>query len=386
MESSSLAEDRLSPESTVTSLLSSSGHLRSDLQPPELSSSFTYRNKDYDSASAALDAYIADFEKSCQNCQSLTGSLVLPRDSPSSPTTPRVGSLRNRDVLRERLTDRELDFLKLPVSSFLHHGNSDRLSMTTDELLSISYDGSMPVTHTSAFLQGLLSRSGTSQPRSSSTRLVHKTRTGLSINQAGPVHLNQHSDPSSSRAADLHLPRWLTSNKSVMDWSEIGSLPDLKYPAWVRHCDVTELDAWDNCAGPPRTRAAAWISNLEKDSGPHGTPGQEESRCALRDIRVQLAQELLLLAARGESSNDTSVLFRENRIESLIEKADQVLNLLSQTSDRTESSAGPGRRLLGVSGKNVGHSVAGMKRARQAEAQRDGRGTVLPLAHFVWRV
>lgn len=57
-------------------------------------------------------------------------------------------------VLRERLTDRELGFLNLPVSSLQRNSNHDRLSMTTDELLSIPYDGTMPVTHTTAFLQG----------------------------------------------------------------------------------------------------------------------------------------------------------------------------------------------------------------------------------------
>ncbi|CAF91172.1 unnamed protein product [Tetraodon nigroviridis] len=36
--------------------------------------------------------------------------------------------------------------------------------MTTDELLSIPYDGSMPVTHTSAFIQGLSSQGGAPQP------------------------------------------------------------------------------------------------------------------------------------------------------------------------------------------------------------------------------
>lgn len=58
-------------------------------------------------------------------------------------------------VLREHLTDRELDFLRLPDTSRHHSVNQDRVSMTTDELLSIPYDGSMPVTHTSAFIQGL---------------------------------------------------------------------------------------------------------------------------------------------------------------------------------------------------------------------------------------
>lgn len=57
-------------------------------------------------------------------------------------------------VLREHLTERELDFLNLPVSSLHHSVNRDRLSMTTDELLAVPHDGSMPVTHTSAFLQG----------------------------------------------------------------------------------------------------------------------------------------------------------------------------------------------------------------------------------------
>lgn len=57
-------------------------------------------------------------------------------------------------VLRERLTERELDFLNLPVSPLHHRVNWDRHSMTTDELLSVPFDGSMPVTHTTAFIQG----------------------------------------------------------------------------------------------------------------------------------------------------------------------------------------------------------------------------------------
>lgn len=145
-------------------------------------------SQNYDSASAALDAYIADYEGSHRNSKSLTGKLVLPLSPPSRLSRARVSTLRNKDgrspqtsvclrnhlsilvslnvpvlvcffclptVLRERLTDRELDFLNLPVSSLHHRSNRDRLSMTTDELLSIPHDGSMPVTHTSAFIQGL---------------------------------------------------------------------------------------------------------------------------------------------------------------------------------------------------------------------------------------
>lgn len=59
-------------------------------------------------------------------------------------------------VLRESLTERELDYLNLPVSSVLRCATEDRLSMTTDDLLSIPHDGSLPVTRTSAFIQGCL--------------------------------------------------------------------------------------------------------------------------------------------------------------------------------------------------------------------------------------
>uniref|UniRef100_A0A667Z662 Uncharacterized protein n=1 Tax=Myripristis murdjan TaxID=586833 RepID=A0A667Z662_9TELE len=143
--------------STVSALLSSSGHLRSSLVP-ERNATFTYRDKDYTSASEALDAYIADFEQSHGAGESAAGRLVLP------------GRL-----LRERLTDRELDFLTLPVSSLRHRGNRDRLSMTTEELLSIPCDGSMPVTHTSAFLRGLSDRKGTSRRRVSRLFLMFLT-------------------------------------------------------------------------------------------------------------------------------------------------------------------------------------------------------------------
>lgn len=70
--------------------------------------------QEYDSASAALDAYIADFDRSRQNSESLTGRLVLPHSPPSTPTRPKVSTLRNKDgrsPLRGAVTEkRELCF------------------------------------------------------------------------------------------------------------------------------------------------------------------------------------------------------------------------------------------------------------------------------------
>ncbi|XP_047229425.1 lung adenoma susceptibility protein 2 [Girardinichthys multiradiatus] len=364
MESSSPLGDSLSPESTVTSLLSSSGHLRSSLLPPEPNTTFIYRDKNYDSASAALDAYITDFDRSCQKCRSSAGSLVLPHSQPSTPRKPRVGTLRNRDVLRERLTDRELDFLNLPVSSLHHRLNRDRISMTTDELLSIPYDGSMPVTHTSAFIQGLLSGSGGSQLFPSSTAPAHSSsyvdgehfnldpnRLNQFLNQnclpvrtprssrcrgkpkMGRFHPSVGIPSSTHRAADLHLPHWLTSNKAHMDCSEISSLPDLSYPAWIQCCDVGEPELWDEPGAPSpgasRVEAPCWVSDLEKDEALKEAPAQIEGEQNLRDLRLQLAEQISALAAEGGGSHSLAALFRDNRIQALIQKADQVLDSLS---------------------------------------------------------
>ncbi|XP_070845062.1 lung adenoma susceptibility protein 2 isoform X2 [Chaetodon trifascialis] len=383
MESSSLVGDFLSPETTMTSLLSSSGHLRSSLLFPEHNTTFRYGDKNYDSASAALDAYIADFENSHQNSKSLKGRLVIPQSLVSTSSIPRVGTLRNKDVLRECLTERELDFLTLPISSLHHRGNQDRLSMTTDELLSTPFDGSMPVTHTSSLIQGLLSQSGASQSCISSTRPANRAWDRLSSSHAAPRlnhhHHHHHSHPartpkssrgrprtamlkpevevslvschrSAPRAAksewenlssSLHLPHWFTSNKTDMDCSGITSVPDLKYPAWIQCFDLSkppppsESELWDNHdvypPAAPRPGAPSWVAELEDDD-PHQTHSQIESQQTLRDLRLQFAEQISVLTAGNTTSDVMETLSRENRIESLILKADQVLSSLSQSS------------------------------------------------------
>uniref|UniRef100_A0A1A8J1R8 Chromosome 18 open reading frame 54 n=2 Tax=Nothobranchius kuhntae TaxID=321403 RepID=A0A1A8J1R8_NOTKU len=345
MESSSLVDECLSPESTVTSLLSSSGHLRSSLRPPEHDTAIRYRDKDYDSASAALDAYISDFDRSCQKCRSLTGSLVL-CNGPSSPTKPRVGSLRNRDVLRERLTDRELDFLNLPVSSLRHRSNRDRYSMTTNELLSIPYDGSMPVTHTSAFVQGLPSWSEAPRSFSPTFRPAHRTSAGLD-NRAAPFHLNQTSDPirppsssrcrgraamlnpaagassSAHRAADLHIPHWLTSNKAELNCSEISSLPDLKYPAWIRRCDVSEPDLWDERVSPPTgaPRLQSVEAELQRQKEPADPPPFTDS---LKTPEKQLVHHDSEFQSFHGPPSLQRALHHLNRLKLLLEEPSQI--------------------------------------------------------------
>ncbi|KAM8827574.1 lung adenoma susceptibility protein 2 isoform 3-T3 [Spinachia spinachia] len=410
MEASGLVADCVSPESTVTSLLSSSGHLRSGLLPPEHDSTFRYGEQNYISASAALDAYITDYERSRQGGVTWPRRPLLPHSPLHTGSRARVSMLRNRDVLRERLTDRELDFLNLPVSSLHHRGNRDRLSMTTDELLSIPHDGSMPVTHTSAFIQGLLSQSGSSDPCFSSSRPACRTSERLSSSHGTPpnhrqhhhlpptrssrcrerpaaARLNPHVDVSSvscpgviisdmfictnttceslnpcfclqqsahiaaamsewaEPSSSLHFPRWLTSNKTDIDGSGITSVPDLKYPAWIHRCDLSETpppsesQLWDDHGvlqpAAPRNRAPSWVADLE-EAEPDQTPGQVDNQQSLRNLRLQFAEQISLLAAGRHGSDVMETLFRDNRMESLIQKADQVLTRLSHRSREAE--------------------------------------------------
>ncbi|KAG7499410.1 hypothetical protein JOB18_036999 [Solea senegalensis] len=365
MEPDSPAGDFLSPESTVTSLLSSSGHLRSSLRVPEHTTTFRYRNKNYDSASAALDAYITDFDSSCQKCRSVTGRLVLPQSPSSTPSRLRESTLRNKDVLRESLTERELDFLNLPVSSLRHRVNRDRLSMTTDELLSIPYDGSLPVTHTSAFLQGLVSQSGASQLHCTPSCPGCRACSGLSSSHTDP-RLNRHHHPQfihrsrSSRvigqsAAEKEFP--VSSFKSThraaaSQWEEpsVSHRPwsDLKCPAWIQDCDLSEplppssesrlRDDNIHSVFPhvaARGGAPSWVAELEEEDE---SCSQVGSQLSLRDLRLQFAEQISQLAAERRSSGSMETLFRDNRIESLIQKADHVLNSLCQ---RREGAVSP---------------------------------------------
>ncbi|XP_029940840.1 lung adenoma susceptibility protein 2 isoform X2 [Salarias fasciatus] len=368
MDSSGLLGENLSPESTVTSLLSSSGHLRSSLRP--LDSSFTYRDKVYESASAALDAYILDFERSHQHRDTET---LRTHNVFSTPSRRRLSTLRNKDVLRERLTEKELDFLNLPVSSLHHRSNRERLSMTTDELLSIPHDGTEPVTHTTAFIQGLLSGSGASQlrPSSSPSRPPGHRAPGLrsspslhhSLPLSGPARscrcrmraaestgrpgvdvaslssLKCARSPAMPRwgaepppsSSSLHLPHWLTSHKAELDCSGMSSLPDLQHPAWVQSCEPDQPDPpsrpWDRPGifppAAPKAGPPSWVADLEEEEDPE-----------------QFAEHI---SAKTRGCNAVSALLTDGRLESLIRKADHVLTSLSQGCAAAESDAPPGK-------------------------------------------
>uniref|UniRef100_A0A671RSU4 Lung adenoma susceptibility protein 2 homolog n=1 Tax=Sinocyclocheilus anshuiensis TaxID=1608454 RepID=A0A671RSU4_9TELE len=253
----------MSPESSVTSLLATSGLLQSSLRPEPVPS-IKYRDRHYISASEALDAYITDFQR--MFLFALTCA-----------------------VLKTSLMDEELIFLNIPV----RNRDSDRLSMTTDDLLALPNDGSLPVTRTSA----LLSRSGSfplglsfnSSSRSHSRSIMaHKNsiRRPVPVDDLLMAGLRSHRQapppnipPANRTPRSSHLPRWMTSQKSDMDVSGMTSVPELKYPSI--------------------------------------------SQCSLRDLRLQFEQKLQA-AKRGPIHEGP--LFKDDKIGSLIFRAEQMLN------------------------------------------------------------
>ncbi|XP_038844725.1 lung adenoma susceptibility protein 2 isoform X2 [Salvelinus namaycush] len=445
-----------SPESTVTSLLASSGHLRGTQRDNDLSlTGIRYRDRDYESATEALEAYIADFDRSLHTSETSTGRLQLQKSLISS-ALPRT-EFRNKDVLRERLTDRELDFLNLPVGSG-HRGASDCISLTTDDLLVLPCDGSLPVTRTSAFLtqsgdyplgQSSHSNSWSSRrPRPNSSSHIkrclhysapHNTPHKLYQSRAGtqaqetqktepftgprvkgslwpqPQHGLYHQTTDSPGPFSPHhdYPRWLTSQKSEMDFSGVTSIPDLKYPAWLQECDNVPKDipttninlseshkktqhrGWGPTQTlPPSPRPPSWLGELEasyeelkegqKDSnGGHleDVSGSDDDRQqllrgeadhrTLREFRLHFS-ERLALAAEGERSTDFHKVFGDDKIESLISKAEKVLNSPSlglNTNSQLQNS--PSLGLTSQLQKDMGHSPGGSEDVLEADRSWD---------------
>ncbi|XP_067114544.1 lung adenoma susceptibility protein 2 [Osmerus mordax] len=374
-----------SPESTVTSLLASSGHLRSSLHHEPM---FTvrYRDKDFESASAALDAYIADFERSELKRSPTRIQLLTDRSTSSFPIRSRV---RNKDVLQEQLTDTELDFLTLPVR--VHRQDTDRLSVTTDDLLVLPCNGSLPITRTSAFLSQSGGQSGSyclsqhahsnssnrHRPRQSSTDIAcaqhsacynllrprqqakraptSETSTGLGLKSSQPTH-HQGLKQTSERdpASPHHYPRWMTSQKADMDMSGITSIPDTKYPAWIQECGLpidtpTHKSSHKKTLTSSQTRPRSpkvpyWLGELEasyeklqmdsvgylgasSDSGdlqgePTASPFKGEARP--KTLRQLFAEQPSQTA--GGDCRDMDNLFRDDKLERLILKAEAALS------------------------------------------------------------
>ncbi|XP_018603876.2 lung adenoma susceptibility protein 2 isoform X1 [Scleropages formosus] len=366
-----------SPESTVTLLLASSGRLKSSLFN-DSTKTIRYKDREYESATEALDAYIEDFQRSLGTTESTMGEIYLRKDASTSVLTQ--ASYRNKDVLKEKLTDLELDYLNLPVGS--PKRQSDCLSLTTDDLLVLPSDGSLPITHTSAFLtesenyplghrsysrsynsssclqqqsQNLLVSKETVERRSHCKdqdrkdfyplRDRAKKRLNLQTSFMSPLHSGQRKLTGANTS--YQYPRWLTSGKSLMNFSGVTSIPSLTYPMWLKDFDMPadsndyrttqkKLQHTDTMGSP--LKVPSWLAELEasyselwknsqwSQSGDKQknlrTYCEEADHQTLRNLRRDFAEQV---ATAEENSTTYNKPFCDDKIESLILKAEKVL-------------------------------------------------------------
>uniref|UniRef100_A0A8C3S5A0 Chromosome 18 open reading frame 54 n=1 Tax=Chelydra serpentina TaxID=8475 RepID=A0A8C3S5A0_CHESE len=218
-----------SPESTVSSLLASCSLNSSNSYS---NGSIQYRDKVYNSASQALEAYIEDFDQSLMSSEVSTGKICI--DFPHNHF--------------------HLQFHRQTVC------DPDLISLTTDDLLAFPADGSLPFIHRIPSRSGLQSGkwirkslkksafypyqtssfdvekdfdfqdSGNAVDNRNHYRDIDKEKHNVykshksifSKENAGDCLFQQHSKSISVK----NYPRWLTSHKSDLNVSGISSIPD----------------------------------------------------------------------------------------------------------------------------------------------------------------
>ncbi|KYO28918.1 lung adenoma susceptibility protein 2 [Alligator mississippiensis] len=252
-----------SPESTITSLLAS---CNLDSNNSCSSSSIHYKEKLYNSASQALEAYIEDFDLSLVSPEVSTGKICISQSTPKCIKSSEYCS-KQKYGLEDLNQHVKLDS---KASSFRRQRfcDLDLVSLTTDDLLAFPPDGSLPSIRSTPF--GLELQSSERKKKSlgksrfcpyygmSSFKIERDFEDNGSIgNQHPPTDLGKkkrnvykslkYDSISEGKEEDFpseqhfnsvsvkNYPRWLTSQKSDLNVSGISSIPDFKYPVWLKN-------------------------------------------------------------------------------------------------------------------------------------------------------
>ncbi|XP_068959538.1 lung adenoma susceptibility protein 2-like isoform X2 [Petaurus breviceps papuanus] len=249
------------PKSTVSSLLASCSLNKSNSS--DSSGSIKYKDKLYNSASQALQAYIDDFELNCMSQDKSIRKFNLTQNSKFSKFLSKSpDGFQDFDYKRSKL------FCRNRMISDI-----DSISLTTDDLVHFPPDGSLPA---NTYI-------GSLPQNSKEDRRLLKTS---SENERNPIFLDPcnpvgnedlftpvlFSDTSEKHCcmmkntSDKHCkcisasseyssempspkenskhhtrrnyPRWLTSQKSDLNVSGITSIPDYTYPPWLHDPDL----------------------------------------------------------------------------------------------------------------------------------------------------
>ncbi|XP_059845697.1 lung adenoma susceptibility protein 2 isoform X1 [Hypanus sabinus] len=251
----------------------------------EFPGSVLYRGRTYQSASEALEAYIDSFEKKLSSPAEHANKLHLRSSSKLLSTSPHNG----REAFTQRHSFKDSDFPARPLGRQMGT-DPDLISLTTDDLLHLPADGSLPLTRTSV-LKCLLKgnhhwgshlKHDSSYPsvkpfpecsearprRKDDDFALFSGRAGDELSNWNahlkPLQLvrpkrgpNKGDEckasfiPGGSSVEDCGFrdrkfntlsrqsyPRWLTSQKSELGVSGITSVPELRYPGWLQDCDL----------------------------------------------------------------------------------------------------------------------------------------------------
>ncbi|XP_037661955.1 lung adenoma susceptibility protein 2 isoform X3 [Choloepus didactylus] len=261
-----------SRESSVSSLLASCSLSGSNSRNSD--GSFHYKDKLYSSASQALQAYIDDFDLSRMYPGASTGKINIDENSTNLSKFSKyiykpVNAFENLD---HKKGSNSLSSCKRQATNDI-----DSISLTTDDLLKLPADGSLPsftfvgLGHqTSRKNKSCVGRLGSSNsgknlnfqkpstPTDKDNLVTPVVYTNINGKQRGrlkkPKIVNRANKcisesslsfskkssfkDSSEHNLEKNYPRWLTSQKSDLNVSGITSIPDFKYPAWLHNQDL----------------------------------------------------------------------------------------------------------------------------------------------------
>uniref|UniRef100_A0A8C3S036 Chromosome 18 open reading frame 54 n=1 Tax=Chelydra serpentina TaxID=8475 RepID=A0A8C3S036_CHESE len=143
-----------SPESTVSSLLASCSLNSSNSYS---NGSIQYRDKVYNSASQALEAYIEDFDQSLMSSEVSTGKICIGQSTPKDKSAKKI---YENNLCFSALEDfnQQVKFDSISRTVIRQTVcDPDLISLTTDDLLAFPADGSLPFIHRIPSRSGLQS-------------------------------------------------------------------------------------------------------------------------------------------------------------------------------------------------------------------------------------
>ncbi|XP_078075747.1 lung adenoma susceptibility protein 2 isoform X2 [Mustelus asterias] len=218
-----------------------------------------------------------------------------------------------------------------------HHKRDDSVALLCGKV------GSSPLNRTTGLKQ---SRFSGTVPREGDKYMA------CSIPPSLPANNHKLGEKRRNSSPQHNYPRWLTSQKSELDVSGITSIPELKYPGWLQDCDLgsdscdqealnereyllstryeTELTGSRLYSSSARytPKHKHFANYLERDPAFHKHTERGLSG-TLRRTPPHTARFAHCHAEEVEDS-DCSKPFRDDHIDLLIQKAEHVLEALTQ--------------------------------------------------------